>query len=92
MVTKEQINRINTLAKKQREIGLTEEEKTEQEKLRRIYIDSFKENLRSQLKNIKVVSPGEYEILKKEDKCSCGHDHHHHNDHDHNCSCGKHKN
>lgn len=92
MVTKEQINRINELAKKQKEIGLTAEEKSEQEKLRRLYIDSFKENLRSQLKNIKLVTPEEYEMQKKKDKCSCVHDHDHHHHHDHNCSCGKHRN
>lgn len=92
MVTREQINRINELAKKQKESGLTDSEKMEQEKLRRLYVDSFKENLRSQLKNIKIVSPEEYDKNKKEEHCSCGHDHHHDHHHDHNCNCGKHKN
>ena len=55
MVTKEQIERINTLARKQREVGLTEEEKTEQATLRRLYIDSFKESLEGQLSSITVV-------------------------------------
>lgn len=53
MVTKEQINRINELAKKQRKEGLTEEEKKEQQQLRRLYIDSMKESLESQLKMIR---------------------------------------
>lgn len=53
MVTKEQINRINELAKKQRKEGLTEDEQKEQQMLRRLYIDSMKENLESQLKSIK---------------------------------------
>ena len=43
------IERINFLAKKQREEGLTEEEKIEQAKLRREYIDSVVGNLRVQL-------------------------------------------
>ena len=43
------IERINYLAKKQRAEGLTEEEKAEQAKLRREYIDSVVGNLRSQL-------------------------------------------
>ena len=43
------IDRINFLAKKQREEGLTDEEKAEQAKLRREYIDSVLNNLRSQL-------------------------------------------
>jgi uncharacterized protein YnzC (UPF0291/DUF896 family) len=85
MVTKEQIARINELAKKQKESGLTEEEKKEQEKLRRLYIDSFKDNLRAQLKNIKIVSPEEYEKQNKKSAHECGHDHHHH------CDCGEHK-
>lgn len=49
----ELIARINELHKKNKEEGLTEEEKVEQEKLRRQYIDGFKNNLREQLKGIK---------------------------------------
>jgi 5-formyltetrahydrofolate cyclo-ligase len=45
------IDRINFLAKKSREEGLTEEEKVEQAKLRREYIDSVKNNLRAALGN-----------------------------------------
>lgn len=54
------VERINFLAKKSREVGLTEEEKIEQQKLRREYIDSLKNNLRAQLGN-----PEDY---KKENK------------------------
>ena len=43
------IDRINFLAKKQRDEGLTEEEKAEQAKLRKEYIDSVLGNLRAQL-------------------------------------------
>ena len=57
MVTREQINRINELAKKQRKEGLTEEEQKEQQMLRRLYIDSMKESLESQLKGIKYEGP-----------------------------------
>ncbi len=45
------IERINELAKKSRETGLTEEEKAEQAVLRRNYIDSVVGNLRGQLEN-----------------------------------------
>ena len=45
------VERINFLAKKSREEGLTEEEKVEQAKLRREYIDSVKRNLRASLGN-----------------------------------------
>jgi uncharacterized protein YnzC (UPF0291/DUF896 family) len=54
MITEEMIARINVLAKKAKTEGLTEEEKVEQQELRRAYIDSFKKNLRSQLNNIDV--------------------------------------
>lgn len=53
------IDEINALAKKQREVGLTEEEKVRQAEVRKIYIDAFKKNFRSQLDNIKVVDGDE---------------------------------
>ena len=50
MVTQEQINRINELARKAKTPeGLTEEELKERDILRRAYIDSFKESLVGQL-------------------------------------------
>lgn len=56
MVTQEQIDRINVLARKSKTPeGLTEEEKIEQQKLRRLYIDSFKESLVGQLENTYIV-------------------------------------
>lgn len=49
------IERINFLAKKAKTEGLTDEEKAEQAKLRREYIDSVTGNLRAQLDNVYVV-------------------------------------
>lgn len=49
------IDRINELARKQKSEGLTEEEKAEQFKLRREYIESFKLSLTSQLDNMYIV-------------------------------------
>ena len=46
--------RINELYHKSQDQGLTPEEKEEQAKLRREYIDSIKNNLRSQLNNINI--------------------------------------
>lgn len=43
------VKRINELAKKSREVGLTEEEKIEQQKLRRAYLDAIRANIISQL-------------------------------------------
>lgn len=70
MVTKEQINRINELAHKAKSTGLTEEEKTEQAKLRRLYIDSFKESLVGQLENTYIVDEkGNKKKVQRKNKC-----------------------
>ncbi len=53
----EVIARINALAKKAKTEGLTEEEIAERDKLRRIYIDSYKASLVGQLENTYIVSP-----------------------------------
>lgn len=56
-MTQEKINRINELARKQKAEGLTEEEKAEQYKLRREYIDAYKQSLISQLENTYILEP-----------------------------------
>lgn len=69
MISKEQINRINELARKSKQSGLSAEEKEEQAKLRRLYIDSFKENLISQLENTYIVDEhGNKKKVQKKDK------------------------
>ena len=56
MVTQEQIDRINELARKAKTPGgLTEEEIKERDILRRAYIDSFKASLVGQLENTYIV-------------------------------------
>lgn len=56
MVTQQQIDRINALARKSKTPeGLTEAEKAEQQVLRRAYIDSFKESLVANLENTYIV-------------------------------------
>ena len=49
-----QIDRINTLAHKQKSVGLTEEEKKEQAELRKEYLEAVKENLRASLNNVSI--------------------------------------
>lgn len=67
-MTKEEIARINELAKKKKAQGLTPEEEVEQQRLRRAYIDSFKASLRSQLDNTVIVEPdGTRHRLTKKD-------------------------
>lgn len=48
------IDRINTLAHKQKSVGLTEEEKKEQAELRKEYLEAVKENLRQSLNNVSI--------------------------------------
>ncbi len=48
------IDRINELAHKSKEFGLSDEELAEQAVLRREYIDDFKANLRAQLDLIEI--------------------------------------
>jgi len=76
MITKEMIDRINFLARKSRAEGLTEEEKLEQQELRRKYIDYIKSQVRQQLESIEFV----------EDSHECSHEHHHCG-----CGCNHHK-
>ena len=49
------IARINELAKKAKTEGLTPEETEERDRLRRVYIDSVKANLTTQLDNTNLV-------------------------------------
>ena len=61
----EVIARINVLAKKNKEEGLTPEELLERDQLRRIYIDSVKASLVGHLDNTYLVRPdGTKEKLK----------------------------
>ena len=57
------VDRINYLAKKSKTVGLTEEEKVEQAKLRREYLDAIRNNIISQL-----GTPEEYKNGKKNEK------------------------
>ena len=60
------IERINALARKARETGLTEAEQKEQALLRREYIDAMKQSLRTQLEEVRIVEEdGSETPLKK---------------------------
>ena len=61
------LQRINELAKKQKTVGLTEEEKAEQKILRDEYIAAFRASLKSQLDSIVIVDEkGNKRKLKKD--------------------------
>ena len=68
MKMNEVIARINELAKKAKTGPLTPEELQERDKLRRIYIDSVKQNLVGQLENIYILDDqgNKTKVQKKE--------------------------
>ena len=68
MIGKEKIDRINQLAKKHKEEGLTEEELKERELLRKEYLAKFRENFRGHLDRIKFVEDLSEEERKEYDK------------------------
>lgn len=68
MFDQKKIDRINELAKKNKNEGLTEEEKQEREVLRQEYLANFRAHFRSRLDSVKVVSPEEYDEYMKNNK------------------------
>ena len=57
MITQEQIDRINFLARKAKAEGLTEEEAIEQKALRAEYVAAFRQSLQNQLESTIIVRP-----------------------------------
>lgn len=63
---KKDIDRINELARKKKTVGLTVSETEEQARLRRQYLDEFKENLKATLDQVYIErEDGSYEKLQK---------------------------
>lgn len=67
------IDRINELAHKKKDKGLTEEEQAEQKRLRETYLSLFRENFRSHIemlqvydKNGKEVTPEKVKRIQRE--------------------------
>ncbi len=57
MITQEQIDRINFLARKAKTEGLTEAEAIEQKALRAEYVAAFRQSLEAQLQSTIIVRP-----------------------------------
>lgn len=69
MITNEDINRINELSRKSKSEGLNEKEKEEQATLRRLYIDSIKQNIAANMENVRILeSDGSITKVKKKHK------------------------
>lgn len=49
------IKRINELSRKQRSVGLTQAEKTEQAALRQEYLANVRRNVKAMLDNVEIV-------------------------------------
>ena len=70
MITQQQIDRINELARKAKAEGLTPEETAERDELRRQYVAAVRENLRAQLDHTVIQEPDgtRHRIVPKKDK------------------------
>ncbi|MTI82938.1 MAG: DUF896 domain-containing protein [Firmicutes bacterium] len=66
MITKDMMDRINFLAKKQRTDGLSDQEKNEQHVLRQKYLQSVRQQLVDGLEEAGIPRKNEH------DNCSCG--------------------
>ena len=53
----ENIKRINYLAKKKKEVGLTQAELEEQAALRKEYLENFRKNFTAQMDSISIQTP-----------------------------------
>lgn len=63
---KKDIERINELARKKKTVGLTEGEVQEQQRLRQIYLQEFRENMKATLDQVYIErDDGSYEKLRK---------------------------
>ena len=66
MTMDQKIARINELYHRSQEVGLTEEEKLEQAKLRQDYVASIRNNLQATLNNVSILNEdGTVTELKK---------------------------
>lgn len=57
VIDQKKLDRINELAKKSKEIGLSTKEKEEQNQLRQEYLNSFRSSFKNQIKSMTVIDP-----------------------------------
>ncbi len=62
MLEKMKINRINELSRKKKSVGLTTDEKIEQEQLRKEYLKSFRTHMKGTIENTTILDPNGNDI------------------------------
>jgi len=75
LITKELIERINCLSRKQRDGGLSKEEQAEQAQLRQVYLDCIKSRVKDTLDRVEIVD--DTTDPKSVCDCGCGEKHKH---------------
>lgn len=68
MISKDKLARINALAKKSKEEGLTAEEKKEQQTLREAYLKNVRQSFKNQFKGMTIVDPNGDDITPQKVK------------------------
>jgi uncharacterized protein YnzC (UPF0291/DUF896 family) len=68
MLSKNKMNRINELAKKSKASGLTESEAKEQTKLRKEYLETFRQSMKGTIENTRVFDAEGNEVTPKKVK------------------------
>ncbi|MGX4645147.1 DUF896 domain-containing protein [Holzapfeliella sp. JNUCC 80] len=64
----ERIDRINELAKKRKEAGLSEAEEMERKKLHREYLADFRAGFKQQIENMKIIDKDGKEVTSEKAK------------------------
>ncbi|MCP3739243.1 DUF896 domain-containing protein [Rossellomorea sp. BNER] len=65
MLSKQKMARINELANKSKTSGLSDKEAKEQSKLRKEYLETFRNSMRKTIENTKVFDPNGNEVTPK---------------------------
>ncbi|MCA1053629.1 DUF896 domain-containing protein [Rossellomorea aquimaris] len=65
MLSKKKMDRINELAKKSKATGLTESEAKEQTKLRKEYLETFRQSMKGTIENTRIFDSAGNEVTPK---------------------------
>jgi uncharacterized protein YnzC (UPF0291/DUF896 family) len=68
MLSKNKMNRINELAKKSKATGLTESEAKEQTRLRKEYLETFRQSMKGTIENTRIFDSEGNEVTPKKVK------------------------